>query len=75
MLNLNIINFSNCVSQQLEKLTKSPELQMELGLAYEGAVAVIDELSENIPHHSPIPYSTSTVAMMLVSSCIAPARN
>lgn len=75
MLNLNIINFSNCVSQQLEKITKSTQLQTELGRQYDQAVDVIDMYSDNIPHHSPIPYSTSTAAMMLVASCIAPARN
>lgn len=48
---------------------------MELGLACEGAVAFIEHFSEKIPHDSPIPYSTSTAAMMLVSSCIVPARN
>ncbi|GEM77706.1 hypothetical protein [Vibrio sagamiensis] len=67
--------FRHCVSKQLEKLSNSPELQMDLGVAYEDAVAIIEHFSERIPHHSPIPFSTSTAAIMLVSSCIAPAKN
>ena len=67
--------FRYCVDKQLEKLTKSPQLQIELGRKYEHAVDIIDMYSDNIPNHSPIPYSTSTAAMMLVASCIAPATN
>ena len=69
------VKFKNCVSGQLEKITKSTQFQTELGRQYEHAVGVIDMYSDNITHHSPIPYSTSTAAMMLVASCIAPATN
>ena len=67
------MQFQYCIDKQLEKLTESTQLQFDLGRKYEYAVEVIDRLSDNIPHHSPIPYSTSTAAMMLVASCIAPA--
>lgn len=47
---------------------------MDLGVEYDQAVDALYQ-SDMIPHRERIPYSTSTAALMLVASCIAPARN
>tara|TARA_Y100000588_G_scaffold200127_1_gene213877 strand:+ start:905 stop:1051 length:147 start_codon:yes stop_codon:yes gene_type:complete len=48
---------------------------MGLGNQCVRAMDAIAESSMIIPHYENIPFSTSTAAIILVASCIAPARN
>ncbi len=69
------MQFNHCISKQLDKLRSSTKLQMGLGNQCVRAMDAIAESSMIIPHYENIPFSTSTAAIILVASCIAPARN
>ena len=63
------MQFRRCVAGQITKITEEPEWTEELETAY---TIVLDDLYEN---DTQAQFTTSTAALMLVASCIAPARN
>ena len=67
------MQFRYCVNDQITKFMQSTDLQRDLGTEYYNALNAFLQ-SDTVPHDE-TPYSSSTAAIMLVASCIAPARN